>query len=132
MLCFALPSLAKEIFNDGCYSFSITKKGISYFKKDNQLLYDLELKPIIQGFNNDTQYKVRVFHYLNTNYISIYSMDAYSKNGEYLFLNNEEKEIQNIIQQSSEKIKNYIFANYTNCINYKYDSNNLYCTFKEK
>lgn len=117
-----LPAMAN--FSDDYFNYFINDE-ISFFKDDNNFLYNIELIPTIKGFNNDRSYKLKVFHYLNNNYIKIYSIDAYDKNNNYLFESKDKYEIEKIINSSSVKLKEFIIKNYTSCVNDGY--NRLTC-----
>lgn len=127
LFCFSLPVMADSFFSDNYFYYKIEKEVI-FFKSDNSFLYNLKLIPKTKGFNNDIKYNLKVFHYLNNNFINIYSINAYNKNSELLFDNNDKKEVTKIINSSSEKLKEFITKNYTQCIKYNYDS--LICSLK--
>lgn len=121
-LLITLPCCAKEVYNDGNYSFHLD--DVMIFRDGQKLYYTLYVHPLPNTRVTDRFYKATITQYTSNGYANISKMHALDLNGNYIYTDNTRDLIKTKINNYRVAIKTNILATFTNC---KEDIQYLYC-----
>lgn len=112
-LLFTFPCYAKEVYNDGNYSFDLD--DVMIFRDGRELYYTLYVHPLPNTRVKDRFYKATITQYTSNGGVSILKMHALDLKGNYIHTDNTKEFIKSKINNYSVAIGNNILATFTNC-----------------
>ena len=112
-LLFTFPCYAKEVYNDGSYSFDLD--DVMIFRNGRELYYTLYVYPLANTRVKDRFYKATITQYTSNSGVSISKMHALDLKGNYIHTDNTKEFIKVKINNYSVAIGNNILATFTNC-----------------
>ena len=112
-LLLTLPCFAKEVYNDGNYSFDLDHVNI--LGDGLELYYTLYIFPLANTKVKDRFYKATITQYVSNGYANISKMHALDFNGGYIHTDNTRDLIKTKISKYSVAIRDNILATFTNC-----------------
>jgi hypothetical protein len=108
-----LPCCAKEVYNDGNYSFDLD--NVMIFRNGRELYYTLYVYPLANTKVKDRFYKATITQYTSNGGVRISKIHALDLKGNYIHTDNTKEFIKSKINNYSVVIGNNILATFTNC-----------------
>ena len=112
-LLFTLPCFAKEVYNDGNYSFDLD--NVMILRNGQELYYTLYVYPLANTRVNDRFYKSTITQYVSNGYANISNIHALDKRGNYIHTDNTRDVVKAKINNYRVAIGSNILATFTNC-----------------